>query len=110
MSIGPISRAESTRRLAERRRRERRADERRAEGEARPAAPPPPPARDHEPKSPPASPGAVAAQLMGQEGHKRGLRGGKPVLDGARSAYLGAEYSGPNDRRPRKGRLTKTEV
>jgi hypothetical protein len=109
MSIGPISRAESTRRLAERRRQERRAEERRTEGDA-PAAPPPVRDRDHEPKSPPPSPGAVAAQLMGQEGAKRGLRGGKPVLESAKSAYLGTEYSGRNDRRPRKGRLTKTDV
>lgn len=108
MSIGPIGRTEATRRVAERRAKERRAKERRAEGELTPTPPPPP--RDREPKSPRQSPDMVAAQLMGQESQKRGLRGGKPVLDGARSAYLGTEYSGRNDRRPRKGRLTKTEV
>ncbi len=54
--------------------------------------------------------GAVEAQILGQDGVKRGLRGGKPVLDQARSAYLGAEYSGAADRRPRSGLITKTEL
>jgi hypothetical protein len=54
--------------------------------------------------------GAVDAQILGQDGQKRGLRGGKPVLDQARSAYLGAEWSGANDRRPKRGLVTKTEV
>jgi hypothetical protein len=40
----------------------------------------------------------------------RGLRGGQKVLDAARSAYLGAEWSGPNDRRAHTGQITKTEV
>jgi hypothetical protein len=53
---------------------------------------------------------AVEAQLLGQEGQKRGLKGGKPVLDHARSAYLGAEYSGSNDRRPPRGVIAKTDV
>jgi len=50
------------------------------------------------------------AQLLGQDGQKRGLRGGQPVLDAARSAYLGAEWSGKADRRPAKGILTKTRI
>jgi hypothetical protein len=53
---------------------------------------------------------AFAAQLMGQVGQKKGLKGGKVVLDQARSTYLGTEYSGKADRRPPKGRLGKTEV
>ena len=53
---------------------------------------------------------AFAAQVIGQSGQKRGLRGGPPVLDAARSTYLGAEYSGGKDRRPRAGRVAKTEV
>ena len=64
----------------------------------------PPPRRDD------LSGGAVDAQILGQDGQKRGLRGGKPVLDQARSAYLGAEWSGVNDRRPKRGLVTKTEV
>ena len=53
---------------------------------------------------------AFAAHLYGQSGQKRGLRGGQPVLDAARSAYLETEYSGPADRRPPKGVLKKTEI
>ena len=40
----------------------------------------------------------------------RGLRGGPKVLEAARSAYLEAEWSGPNDRRARTGKITKTEA
>lgn len=53
---------------------------------------------------------AFAAQLLGQGGQKRGLRGGQETLDQARSTYLGAEWSGPADRRPKPGRITKTEI
>jgi hypothetical protein len=53
---------------------------------------------------------AFDAQLYGQGGQKRGLRGGKPVLDHARAAYLETEWSGATDRRPPKGMLTKTKV
>ncbi len=70
------------------------------------------------PASPPApdvsldqgSAAALAAQLLGQGGQKRGLRGGPPVLEGARAAYLEAEWSGPHDRRKRAGRVAKTQV
>ena len=57
-------------------------------------------------------PGAAAfvAQQMGQKGQKRGLKGGPPVLDAARAAYLGTEYSGPAERRPPVGRASKTDV
>lgn len=51
-----------------------------------------------------------AAHVFGQPGRKRGLKGGPPVLQQARAAYLEAEWSGPNDRRTRAGRITKTEV
>ena len=54
--------------------------------------------------------GAFAAQVMGQTGQKRGLRGGPQVLDHARSAYLETEWSGGADRRPPKGVITKTEI
>lgn len=50
------------------------------------------------------------AQMYGQTGQKRGLRGGQPVIDQARAAYLETEYSGPDDRRPPKGLLKKTEI
>jgi hypothetical protein len=60
--------------------------------------------------SPLAPPALFAAQVLGQKGQKRGLKGGPPVLDAARSTYLGAEYSGKRDRRPRVGRAKQTEV
>lgn len=50
------------------------------------------------------------AQIIGQPGRKRGLRGGEEVLKQARSSYLETEYSGPADRRPPKGRLRQTEI
>jgi hypothetical protein len=53
---------------------------------------------------------AFAAHLMGQPGQKRGLRGGQEVLDAARSTYLGTEYSGDSDRRPKAGLLKKTNI
>ena len=54
--------------------------------------------------------GPFDAQLLTQGTVKRGLRGGKEVLDAARTSYLKAEWSGPADRRPRKGMLTKTKI
>jgi hypothetical protein len=69
--------------------------------------PPVPPAADSGPVDPTA---AFAAHLMGQDGQKRGLRGGAPVLDAARATYNKVEWSGPADRRARKGGAAKTEV
>lgn len=60
---------------------------------------------------PPADPAAAfAAQMMGQTGQRRGLKGGPPVMDAARATYLGAEYSGEKDRRPPAGLIKKTEL
>ena len=53
---------------------------------------------------------AFEAQLLGQGGQKKGLKGGKEVLDHAREAYLGTEYSGAADRRPKPGLVKKTEI
>jgi len=50
------------------------------------------------------------AQVLGQPGVKRGLRGGPEVLGHARSAYLEAEYSGPADRRPPRGVITRKDI
>jgi hypothetical protein len=47
---------------------------------------------------------------MGQGEQKRGLKGGKEVLNKARGAYLGTEYSGDADRRPPLGIIKKTEI
>ena len=55
-------------------------------------------------------PAAFAAQVLGQEGQKRGLRGGLPVLRQARSTYLETEWSGPADRRPGAGRVKKADI
>jgi len=65
-----------------------------------PAPAPPPAARAQ---------AAFAAQLLAGP-QRRGLRGGATVLGDAKSAYLGAEWSGHADRRTRKGRITKTEI
>jgi len=62
------------------------------------------------PRSRRAALAAFAAQLLGQGGQRRGLRGGPETLDKARSAYLEAEWSGPADRRLRTGRITKTDI
>jgi hypothetical protein len=60
---------------------------------------------------PPADPAATFnAHLMGQDGQKRGLRGGPAVLGAAKATYNKVEWSGPADRRARKGGAAKTEV
>lgn len=53
---------------------------------------------------------AFAAHILGQEGQRRGLRGGREILDGARTVYNRTEYSGAADRRAPKGGRAKTEV
>lgn len=68
----------------------------------------PPPRREPPPRGQGFA--AFAAHVMGQSGQKRGLRGGQEVLDAARSTYLGTEYSGPADRRPKAGLLKKTNI
>jgi hypothetical protein len=52
---------------------------------------------------------AFAAQLLAGA-PRRGLKGGPEMLEQARTTYLKNEYSGPADRRARKGRGTKTDV
>ena len=52
---------------------------------------------------------AFAAQLMGQDGQKRGLRAGPNAIQSAQGAYNKVEWSGSKDRRGRPGR-NKTEV
>lgn len=69
------------------------------------SAPEPPPAPDLL-----AGFAAFAAQMLGQPGQKRGLRGGPETLEKARAAYLEAEFSGPADRRLTAGQITKTEA
>ncbi len=98
----PIDKVRSA---TERRSRERRESERRRFSTGTELVPVPTPA----PSEPPVE-AAFTAQVLGQTGQKRGLKGGPPVLEQARSAYLGAAFSGPGDRRPRPGKVTKTEI
>jgi len=109
-SLGPVEGRD--RRAADRRAAERRAASRSralvpvdasAEDAPAPARPAPVPPAD-------ANAAAFAAQMMGQSGQRRGLKGGPPVLDAARSAYLGAEYSGVAERRPRPGEAEDTDI
>ena len=51
----------------------------------------------------PGAAGAFDAQLLGQDGQKRGLRGGPAVIDTAAASYNRTEWSGSKDRRARKG-------
>ncbi len=98
----------------------RQGDERR-DGEPRPAralvpsdehpAPADEPAPAPAPKPPnPVQPSVFAAQMIGQTGARKGLKGGPPVLDAARGSYLGTEYSGAGDRRPKPGKTTRTDI
>ena len=109
--VGPVQRR------SDRRADDRRAAERRAGSTSRalvptgfPVEPAEPPARPA--PTPPADAGAAvfAAQMMGQTGQRRGLKGGPPVLEAARSAYLGAEHSGAAERRPLPGKAKDTDI
>lgn len=51
-----------------------------------------------------------AAQLLGQENQKRGLRAAPELAPVARSVYNRTEWSGSKDRRAAKGSTAKTEV
>ncbi len=101
--IDPIRRPEGDRRSRVR----RKADavlrgESRAEDAQLPTVIAPSPKIDPQP--------VVAAQLIGQEGQKRGLRGGPQTLAQARAAYLSTEWSGAIDRRNRTGLFSKTKI
>ncbi|GAA0870488.1 hypothetical protein GCM10009116_23240 [Brevundimonas basaltis] len=105
------------RRRDDRRERDRRAAERRAASASRnlvpvdvPAEPAEPPARPAPAPTSDASAATFAAQMMGQTGQRRGLKGGPPVLDAARSTYLGNAYSGSAERRPKPGKASDTDA
>lgn len=72
---------------------------------ADPAAPIPPGAPRPEHAAP-----AVSAQLMGQSDSAEGAAPAKSAARQAASAYLKVEWSGPHDRRTRRGRIAKTDV
>ena len=71
-------------------------------GEAEDVAPTPQPT--------PKSAAAFDAHILGQDGQRRGLRGGPPVLNAAKTSYNTTEWSGPADRRAPKGRIAKTKI
>ena len=52
----------------------------------------------------------LAAQLMAQEGLRRGLRAGPGAVEAALAAYNRVEWSGSWDRRARKGRQARTDI
>jgi hypothetical protein len=54
--------------------------------------------------------GAFAAQLIGQDGAKRGLRAGPELIDNATSLYNRTEWSGARDRRAPAGGQAKTRI
>lgn len=108
---------EPVQRRGDRRAAERRAEERRAGSTSRALVPVDFPVEAAEPPArpaptPPADPGAAVftAQMMGQTGQRRGLKGGAPLLNAARSAYLGTEHSGAAERRPQPGKAKDTDV
>jgi hypothetical protein len=80
------------------------------------AGPPEDPPRDEKPRRPRARRkrtgpvGAFVAQLLGQDGRKRGLKAGPPALKEARAAYLETEYSGEADRRLPAGIFARKRV
>lgn len=51
-----------------------------------------------------------AAQLIGQDAQRRGLRAGPTAIDTAHSAYRRVEWSGRYDRRARTGRVAREEI
>ncbi|HSV04548.1 MAG TPA: hypothetical protein VLI41_15240 [Phenylobacterium sp.] len=52
----------------------------------------------------------LAAQLIGQDGAKRGLRAGPAAFDAANNLYNRTEWSGSKDRRSRRGANARAEV
>ena len=56
-----------------------------------------------------ADPG-FAAQMLGAGGQRRGLKGGAPVLQTARRAYLETQWSGLGDRRAGLGAVAAKRI
>jgi hypothetical protein len=106
--LRPVERRARDRRDSERRSAERRTGPAKAAGSNLPV--PISAARAEPASAAPTGDAAFAAQLIGQGGIKRGLKGGQPVLDEARSAYLEAEFSGPDDRRKSAGKVTRKNI
>jgi hypothetical protein len=105
--VDPTAGVPVERRATQRRGKERRSTDRRAGKSGLPVPVSAPHAGDAAHKGPDA---AFTAQMLGQSGQKRGLKGGPPVLEAAKTAYLDAEWSGAQDRRRRTGKLAKKEI
>jgi len=104
--ITPVSRAPRTRRVGRR----ALALAPRTPAEEQAEAKAPPSGKRARPLPTPPEGSAFAAQMMGQGGQKRGLRGGPETLDHARHAYLETEWSGGADRRHARGKIAKREI
>jgi hypothetical protein len=50
------------------------------------------------------------AHIAGQSGARRGLKGGTPVLDAARTAYLTTQWTGADDRRLPQGLIRRVSI
>ncbi len=53
---------------------------------------------------------SFVAQMLGAGGQRCGLKGGMPVLQAARRAYLGTEWSGEGDRRSSQGAVALKRI
>jgi hypothetical protein len=62
------------------------------------------------PRAPDDAHAAFAAQLIGQDGQKRGLRAGPELFGAAKTSYNRTEWSGAKDRRAPTGGKAKTEI
>ena len=58
----------------------------------------------------PAADAGFASHALGGGEQRRGLRGGPPVLQAARRAYLDTQWSGQDDRRAAAGLLALTRL
>ena len=68
------------------------------------------PATDaHAPSGPDGATG-FTAQMLGQDGHAPARNAAPAILDAAKTAYVTIQWSGPLDRRARKGAMTKTDL
>jgi hypothetical protein len=110
--IPPAASVEPDRRAGDRRSSDRRSGDRRQPAGGKNLPVPVDAAAAARPSRPAGDAGSTEfnAQLIGQVGQKRGLKGGPPVLTAARAVYLSTEWSGPQDRRVRAGRITRTDI
>lgn len=68
------------------------------------------PATDaHAPSGPDGATG-FTAQMLGQDSHAPARNVAPAILDAAKTAYVTTQWSGPLDRRARKGAMTKTDL